>query len=70
MIFRKICYSTNVALRIELSNAMGDQSSANDVKEVANETSDASMANLSLNDGIVAVKVESNADKDSNDAEM
>lgn len=76
MIFRKICSSTNIALRIELSTAMGDQPSADDAEEGndqladTNETSDASMANSSLNDGIVAVTVGSNADKDSIEAAM
>lgn len=74
--FRKICHSTNVRLRIEPSNVMGDESSIDTAKEVDEysddpiETADTSFEDLALNDASIDVTIAAKETEVSDHAEM
>lgn len=59
VVFRKKCDSTNIRLRIELSNVMGD----------SNENADTSFEDLLLNDEGIDVTIAANVTQDSDRAE-
>lgn len=63
VLFRKICASTNVRLRTELSNVLDDEASVDIIAvAAAGITNDnASIGDLTLNDGATAVTIATGA---------